>query len=563
MTMRDFVRVLRAHWLGVVGILVFAVLAAATVTALRPKEYTAETTGIVASVSAGSNESSTGMALAGDSLAQSKVKSFVDMGSWRSVAEQAIKTLKLSDSPETLVDRVKVTNPVNTTILQVSATGPSPEAARDLAQAWLQGLVRQVHQVETSGGQKASVQLIPGDSARLPSSPSSPNWKVNLLIGILAGLLAGAMYALVRDRSDQRIRSAADVQRLTGQAVVGALPTEATIEKRPRLLPVDGSNDSELSILAEAFRSLRTNLQYMNVDDPPRSIVITSSAPGDGKSFTAANLAVALSATGQDVVLIEGDLRRPKISHLFDIVGDVGLSDVLAGRAAFDDVVQPIVGTSTLHVLASGPIPPNPSEILGSGKMRDLIKTLTERSVVIIDAPPLLAVTDAAILSTRTDGTFVVVKTGSTTREMLGLAMDALKRVKGNVLGVILNRVPTKGAGKVYYGYRYTGEYYRDENGVKKHKHHSHAQLTASGKPVAAGRQTNDGADTPLPVSVKRNGASAASVSSERSVDATLDAPPSRQGAHEENVTTSVIPVVKTRQTEAVGSARIPRRLEH
>ncbi|MDN6659259.1 MAG: polysaccharide biosynthesis tyrosine autokinase [Acidipropionibacterium jensenii] len=537
--MQDYLKALRAHWWGVLSIFVLGILIAGAVTALQPKEYTASTTGIVSAVS---DSSGTGASLAGDTLAQSKVKSYVDMGSWRTVAQYAITTLGLHDTPESLVNRVSVTNPLNTTIIQVTATAQTPKSAKDLAQAWLQGLVRQVNQVETAGGSKAMVTVIAGDSARLPSSPSSPNWKLNLLLGAVAGLALGAVYALIRDRNDQRIRSASDVLRVTGQAVVGALPMEPSIDKNPRLLPVNGSNDGDLSILAEAFRSLRTNLQYMSVDDPPRSNVVTSSAPGDGKSFTAANLAVALSATGQDVVLIDGDLRRPKAAHLFGIVGDVGLSDVLAGRAAFADVVQSIPGTETLRVLASGPVPPNPSEILGSARMRDLIKTLSRHSVVIIDAPPLLAVTDAAILSTRADGTFVVVKTGSTTHEMLSLAMDALNTVKGKVLGVILNRVPTKGSGKVYYGYRYTGEYYRDEKGSKHHKHHS-----GNSSRLKAGQAAET---SPAPAGPAR------------SIDAVSALKPSVSQAPV--VTSPVSPQTPARSDSSgdlTGSARVPRRL--
>lgn len=542
MAMQDYVKVLRAHWLGVLSIFLLGVLAAAGVTAVQPKEYTASTSGIVTAVAA-SDSSDTGMSLAGNSLAQSKVKSYVDMGSWRTVAEDAIANLHLKDSPEALVNRVKVSNPVNTTILQVDATGATPIAARDLAQAWMQGLARQVAQVEQAGGGKAAVKVIAGDSARLPSSPSSPNWKLNLLLGALAGLIVGTAYAFIQDRNDQRIRSAADVQSATGQAVVGALPVEPSIAKNPRLLPVDGTNDYELAILAESFRSLRTNLQYMNVDDPPRSIVVTSSAPGDGKSFTAANLAVALSATGQDVVLVDGDLRRPRVAELFGLVGDVGLSDVLAGRSTAEDAIQSVYGTTTLHVLASGAIPPNPSEILGSAKMRDLIKGLSKRSMVIIDAPPLLAVTDAAILSTRTDGTLVVVRTGSTTREMLGLAMDALATVKGTVLGVILNRVPTKGSGKVYYGYRYTGEYYRDENGAK-HKRHRYSTSEDARRRIAENTIGHDLVDH----------------KSDANVDKGIREVADRQLVDEGSIQTSILPVLEEGHEVTASSTRIPRR---
>ncbi len=539
MDVQDYVRVLRAHWLGILGFLVLGLAVAGGTTALQPKEYTAQTSGIVAATE---KSTDTGTSLAGNTLAQSKVKSYVDMGSWRTVALYAITTLHLKDSPEALVNRVKVTNPTDTVILQVTAKATTPKGARDLAQAWLQGIVRQVAQVEQTGGGTAAVKVIAGDSARLPSSPSSPNWKLNLLIGAVAGLLFGVVYAAVRDRSDRRIRSAVDVQRTTGHAVVGAIPVEPSMAKNPRLLSVDGSNDAGLAILAEAFRSLRTNLQYMSVDDPPRSIVVTSSAPGDGKSFTAANLAIALSATGQDVILIDGDLRRPRVAEMFGLVGDAGLSDVLAGRAAVGDVIQSVYGTSTLHVLAAGAIPPNPSEILGSAKMRDLIKTLSRRSMVIVDAPPLLAVTDAAILSTRADGTLVVARTGSTTREMLGLAVDTLATVKGKVLGVILNRVPTKGSGKVYYGYRYTGEYYRDEKGGK------HPKVRSS-----------KGSQTPLVAA--GSGAPDAESDAGATVPADVPADGGRPEAEEANVVTTVLPAITDSQPARAGSsARLPRR---
>ena len=185
-------------------------------------------------------------------------------------------------------------------------------------------------------------------------------------------------------------------------------------------------------MVAESFRGLRTNLQYMNVDDPPRAIVVTSPLPGDGKTFTAANLAITLAASGQRTVLLDADLRRPHVASTFGLLPDAGLSDVLSGRAHHTDVLQPVAGSDHLQVMAAGPIPPNPSELLGSDKMRQLINTLTSDAMVIIDSPPLLPVTDSTVLTTRADGALIVVSMGATTYDMLDHALDNSTRPTPN-----------------------------------------------------------------------------------------------------------------------------------
>ncbi len=458
MELSDYLRILRAHWLGIALILVTAIVAAGAWSLLQPRVYTADASGFVAAQGA----TDLGTSMVGNQLAQSKVKSYLDIGTWRSVAEYAIEELQLTASPEQLVRQVKVTNPANTVILQVSAAASTPESARDLAQVWLRGIVHQVEQIEASSAGSAPVTIIPGDSAQLPTSPSSPNTRLNLALGALIGLMLGLGYAVVRDRMDQHIRSAVQVERATGLAVVAGLPLAPSLAKHPQLLPAgDTRQHHELVPLTEAFRGLRTNLQYMSVDDPPRAIVVTSPLPNDGKSFTAANLALTIAAAGQRVILIDGDLRRPSVAGLFGLPDEVGLSDVLAGRATVADVLQPGHPEYALEVLAAGPVPPNPSEILGSERMRHLIGELSEQALVIIDSPPLLPVTDAAVLSTRADGALVVVSTGRTTYDMLGRALELLEKAKGRPLGIVLNRVPTSGAGAANYGYQYAGDYYR------------------------------------------------------------------------------------------------------
>ena len=458
MELSDYLRILRAHWIGILAILAIGIAGAGGWSLLQPRVYTADASGFVAAQGA----TDLGTSMVGNQLAQSKVKSYLDIGTWRSVAEFAIKELNLTATPDALVRQVKVTNPANTVILQVSANGPTPESARDLAEVWLRGIVNQVEQIEASSAGSAPVTIIPGDSAQLPTAPSSPNTRLNLALGALIGLMLGLGYAVVRDRMDQHVRSAIQVERATGLAVVAGLPLEPSLVNHPQLLPVgDAREKHELVPLTEAFRGLRTNLQYMSVDDPPRAIVVTSPLPNDGKSFTAANLALTIAAAGQRVILIDGDLRRPSVAKVFGMPDDAGLSDVLAGRATAAEVLQPGHPSYALEVLTAGPIPPNPSEILGSERMRHLIAELSEDALVIIDSPPLLPVTDAAVLSTRADGALVVVSTGKTTYDMLGRALELLDKAKGKPLGIVLNRVPTSGAGAANYGYQYSGDYYR------------------------------------------------------------------------------------------------------
>jgi capsular exopolysaccharide synthesis family protein len=205
--------------------------------------------------------------------------------------------------------------------------------------------------------------------------------------------------------------------------------------------------------MAEALRELRTNLSFLDVDQPPRIIVVTSSMQAEGKSTVTANLAVTMAAAGENVVVVDGDLRRPTLVDVFNLVPGVGVTDVLTGTAQLADVLQPWGALPNLSVLGSGRIPPNPSELLGSRAMKNMLNTLAKDAVVLIDAPPLLPVTDAAVLSRAADGAIVVIRTGRTTQEQLDQSLGNLEKVKGRVLGAVLNYVPIKGRDAYsYYG---------------------------------------------------------------------------------------------------------------
>ncbi|GAB3630727.1 polysaccharide biosynthesis tyrosine autokinase [Microbacterium shaanxiense] len=466
MDLRDYARVFRAHWVGMLLIAAAGVVLAFGWTLFQPKVYTADTTAIVQASSGEAAPNDLGTATLGNNLANSRVKTYVALGMTRSVADRVVEQLNLDMSADSLVEQVSVTQTLDTPSLTITAHGPTPEAARDLAQAWAQSMSAEVNKLESGDvATPGAIYLTPVDSAGLPTSPSSPNVRLALGIGLLAGIALAIAYALLRYTFDRRIRSVEAVERETDVAVVGSIPEEKSFSADQRLIPFDGGNstssqNAHLFHIAEAMRELRTNIQFMDVDNPPRIIVITSPLPGDGKSTTASNLAIALASSGKRVVLIDGDLRRPMIGTIFGLGKTAGLSDVLAGRASINEVAQRY-GNGNLLIVGAGQIPPNPSEVLGSERMRELLHAVAQEAIVIIDAPPLIPVTDAAVLTHSADGAIIVSTVGRTTYEVLGRALSNLERADARALGIVLNRVPRRGAGATYYGYQYQGEYYR------------------------------------------------------------------------------------------------------
>ena len=267
--------------------------------------------------------------------------------------------------------------------------------------------------------------------------------------------MLGLGYALLRSQLDRRVREPEVIERDFGVTVAGAIPeTTALVRKQGGLVPLVVTSSGKVNDpvhSAESFLKLRTNLQFMDIDNPPRVIVVTSPLPGDGKSTVAMNLAAALSMSDRRVVLIDGDLRRPVLAESFGLIEGLGLTDVLIGSVQFEEVVQQVGGLPNLSVLAAGRVPPNPSEMLGSKAMRRLLERLAEDYTVIVDAPPLLPVTDAAVLTASADGALVVVSAGQTLDTQLRDALTNLQAVNGHTLGVVLNRVSPKSSNAGYY----------------------------------------------------------------------------------------------------------------
>ncbi len=474
MDLKSLIKVIRFRWVSIIAIIGACLILSFGWTRLQPIVYTADANGIVTSVTADTNGGgSTTMSYTTNNLITAKLPSYVQLGSLRSVAEYAIDELELDTTPEELISQVSVSNPADTNFIRVRANASTPEEARDLASAWVRGMQREVNILESGKAEiQGAIYLLPRDAASLPSTPSSPNVRLSLAIGLLGGLVIALGYALLRHFLDRKIRSVEDVERESDVTVLGSLPLETSMENNRRLVVTDSSDSTqdEHFAISESLRALRSNIQFISVDNPPKSIVVTSPLPGDGKSTLAANLASSMAISGRHTVLIDADLRRPMQSNIFNIPQGAGLTDIIAGKASLDEAVHQISEVGNLLVIGSGSIPPNPSEILSSERMKSLIRELSQEAFVIVDAPPVIPVTDAAVISTETDGALIVASVGKTTYDVLNKATAAIDKVKGRTLGLVLNRVPRKGMGASYYGYQYKGNYYRAEYGSSSGK---------------------------------------------------------------------------------------------
>lgn len=447
MELRDYLRVIRKRW-RLIAVVTLATLAlAALATMLSPKVYSASTQFFVSTSGADNAD----QLYLGSNFTQQRVKSYSQLLETPKVLGPVVDKLQLNTTAEQLAGQVSATVPLDTVLIEVTVTDHSPQQAALIAKTLGETFPATIDELEKVAAGKASpvkVTLVRDPIAS--TSPISPQPARNLALGVVLGLLLGLGAALLRDLLDTTIKTTRDLQGVTDETVIGTITYDRDAAAHPLIVQIDPKSPR-----AEAFRSLRTNLQFVDAANHPRSIVVTSSLPGEGKTTTTANLALTLAAGDSRVCLIEGDLRRPRLLEYLGYEGSVGLTDVLIGRAELDDVLQQF-GESSMWVLGAGGIPPNPSELLGSPAMRHTLKALEARfDYVLIDAPPLLPVTDAAVLSTIVGGAVVVVGAGLVTKDHLHRALDTLTAVKGNTLGLVVNRLPRRDAGG-YGSYEYT-----------------------------------------------------------------------------------------------------------
>lgn len=319
-------------------------------------------------------------------------------------------------------------------------------------------LVASYQQVRIAESQALN-NIVVAEPAVDPEDPIRPRVMTNTLLAAIVGLLLALGAAFLVEYLDDTIKTPDDISRVSGLSTLGAIARLKDAGGARQLIAWLRTKAPE----SEAYRTLRTNIQFSSVDKPIRSLLVTSSSPGEGKSTTTANLAVVLAQTGQRVIAVDTDLRRPVLHKVFGVPNNMGLTTALLGGETdpIDSYLQP-TEIDSLSVLTSGPIPPNPSELLGSHRMAHLVERLSDAAdIVIFDSPPVLAVTDAAVMGRQVDGVLLVADAGHTREHALAGATAELQKTGTNVLGVALNRLDTRRGGYQYYYYYY----YADDEG--------------------------------------------------------------------------------------------------
>ncbi|MBE3073492.1 MAG: polysaccharide biosynthesis tyrosine autokinase [Actinobacteria bacterium] len=437
MELKDYIRVIRKRWQIIVAVLLVVLAGAALATALSPKIYEAQTQLFVST----SGSSDSGALLSGSNFTQQRVKSYADVITTPNVLDPVIERLQLDMTAAKLGDQITATVPLDTVLIEVAVTNTDPRVAAEVADAVGKQFTKTVADLESvSTGRSSPVKVTIVSTPTVPTTPISPKPTRNLALGVVLGLLLGLGLALLRDLMDTSIKNEKDCAEVTDATVIGDIAFDPEASKNPLIVQADPHGPR-----AEAFRTLRTNLQFVDAANHPRSIVFASSVPGEGKTTTTANLAITIAANGTRICIVEGDLRRPRLLEYLGMDGSVGLTNVLIGQAELGDVLQQFADSS-VYVIGAGSVPPNPSELLGSTAMIDTLRELESRfDMVIIDSPPLLPVTDAAVLSTIAGGTVVVVGAGMVDRDHLARSLQSLYAVKARVLGLVLNLLPTKG----------------------------------------------------------------------------------------------------------------------
>jgi capsular exopolysaccharide synthesis family protein len=301
--------------------------------------------------------------------------------------------------------------------------------------------------------QTSATNIISIEPATVPQSPVRPQPLQNTGMGAIIGLFLAGAIVFVIEYLDDSIKTAEQVTQTLGLPVIGYI---AEIEHGQEKVYVC---DNPRSPVAEAFRTLRTNLEFAGVDQPLKSLLVVSVHPGEGKSTIASNLSITLAQGGKRVLLVDADLRRPRIHHVFDLTNRAGLSDLFRDSNSILDVTR-VWKDSSLNIITSGSIPPNPADLLASKKMETILASAEQTAdLIVVDAPPFL-VADASILASRVDGILLVIRPGKTPMDAALSTLEQIKRAGGRIVGVVMNRIPRN---RPYYygGYRHYTNYYR------------------------------------------------------------------------------------------------------
>ncbi|OZF02679.1 hypothetical protein CH302_04460 [Rhodococcus sp. 15-2388-1-1a] len=430
MEIREYWRILRAGWWIVALATAIGVAGGYAYTFFTTPQYQACARLFVTT----EGGSSVGEAYQNNLFSQERVSSYAGLATSTQVAQRAVDQLQLQESAAELRSRITATPIEKTVLLDLCATDADPAVAQALTNAVAGQLTQVVQELETSqrGGNPAAGATIV-DQGDVPTAPIGMGLFVALGLGGAVGFVVGLALALLRGLMDRSIRDRPRAEDVSGRVVLGGLPVDAT---RPTVPVVS------MATMGEPLRILRTNIRFLGGGSPPRVITITSAASSEGRTSTAIDLSAVLAEAGHTVLLVGGDLRSSTLGTRLGIEQNSGLSTVLSGEHSVDDAIQNDVFDG-VSVLPAGPVPPNPSELLGSDRAQEVLEALRGHyRYVIVDTPPLLDVTDGAILTALSDGTVVLARTGRTTRDKLRRAIKAIDGVGGTVLGVVTTFEP-------------------------------------------------------------------------------------------------------------------------
>lgn len=437
-TAQQYLRILCERWVVIVIAMVLGLGGALAAFFLHPPEYTAKITFYVSAYTSDSAQA----AFQGGQFSQHRVISYTELLTHPRIVSEVMQKLRLPETPDALAKEMTATSKIDSMLLEVSVADRSPLRAAQIADAVGEIFPRLVDEIErqssTSGVPPISVRVV--GSAATPAVPSTAGLPVTLALGLLAGLAVGSGGALSRRGALGTILSPDQLRNAAGAPNLGSIVYDPQVPEHPLTVHEDAQSPR-----AEAFRILRTNLQFVDIDNPNKVIVVTSSMPTEGKTTTLLNLAIAMSSVGARVLVIDANLRKPNVADFLGLESSVGLTSILAGQHCTEQAIQPW-GDGAFDVIPSGPLPPNPCELLASRHMRVLLRELRQRyDLVLIDSPALLSVADAATMAPATDGAILVCRYRSTTQRKVETAAQALRAVSSPILGTVITMAATSG----------------------------------------------------------------------------------------------------------------------
>lgn len=436
-----YLGLLRRRWIPIVLCFLAGIAGALSVVRSTPETYRASTQLIINIPAAREVQE----ALQGFQLSSQLLASYARVATSRSAAAEVIDELSLDESANAVQARLSAEPVPETLLMTISAEDHDPNRAKQLADTTASVFVDMVRDLERGKAGAIEPRII--DRAQAPTRPTSPRPTRDVPAGAALGLLIGLSVALLLESLDRSVRDPGEAAELAGAPILALVPKRRDAKEHPVLTHEDAGTPA-----AESYRVLRTAVRFVDPERAVRSLILTSPSASEGKTTTAANLAVTLAQAGERVILVDADLRRTKLASVFDMPAEPGLTSLLIGEGNLDDSLLPI--GDRLSFLPTGPLPPNPSELLGSEAMANLVRQLKSRcDILLFDSPPLLPVTDAQVLSTQVDGVVLVARFARTRRDLLSQARDRLGVVGARIFGCVMNGIPASADYSEEYSY--------------------------------------------------------------------------------------------------------------